>query len=44
VGIGHGTHSLAELAHHPHTDLVPDLYSLRELLSQHILSCQSEQA
>jgi phosphoglycolate phosphatase len=44
VGIGHGTHSLTELSHHPHTDLVPDLYSLRELLSQHVLSCQSEQA
>lgn len=43
VGIGHGTHTLDELADHPHTDLVPDLYSLRELLSHHVLSCQSEQ-
>lgn len=43
VGIGHGTHSLEELAHHPHTDLVADLYSLRDLLSEHVGAFQSEQ-
>ncbi len=43
VGIGHGTHTLEELAGHPHTHLVPDLYTLRELLSQHVLPCHPEQ-
>lgn len=32
VGIGHGSHTLAELARAPHTHLVPSLRSLRELI------------
>ena len=43
VGIGHGTHTLEELARHPHTNLVADMQSLRELLSQHVGACHPEQ-
>lgn len=33
IGVGHGTFSLHELRRHPHTNLVPDLRSLPELLN-----------
>lgn len=33
VGIGHGTHELADLAAHAHTHLVPDTEALRNLLA-----------
>lgn len=36
IGIGHGTHSLDELATHSHTNLVPDMGALRDLLASHI--------
>ncbi len=32
IGVGHGTHSLAELSHHPHTHLLGDLRGLIEVL------------
>ena len=32
VGVGHGTHSLDELAAHPHTHLLPDLDGLTGVL------------
>lgn len=35
VGVGHGTHTLEELAGHRHTDLVADMHALRELLAVH---------
>lgn len=32
IGVGHGTHTLAELQSHPHTHLLPDLTTLVEVL------------
>lgn len=32
VGVGHGSHTLAELASHPHTHLMADLSSLAEVV------------
>lgn len=32
IGVGHGTHTLAELEKHPHTHLLPDLTTLVEVL------------
>lgn len=32
IGVGHGSHTLAELAPHPHTHLLPDLSNFAEVL------------
>jgi len=44
VGIGHGTHELDELRSHEHTDLVPDIASLRALLARHCDIAEPEPA